>query len=167
MSYINIIDTDSLTNTSLTRDYELGVRYVDQSSTDSIKPEYIYLRAHTGLSINMPFQVSLSNVDASAATTKTPATTATGAMIVVPQVGVASGDYFWGQYKGTATVLCTGFAAADYAEVILAGTSFILDGGASGSTVESGTTLGIATSSTSGGVATFILSGNRVQVAAA
>tara|TARA_R100000808_G_scaffold8880_1_gene24799 strand:+ start:12124 stop:12627 length:504 start_codon:yes stop_codon:yes gene_type:complete len=167
MSYIQTIDTDSLTNTSVTREYDLGTRYVDYSSTDGVKSEYIYLRAHTGLSVNMPFQVSLSNVDASAITTKTPSTTTTGAMIVVPQVGVPSGYYFWGQYKGSATVLCTGFATADFAEVINNGTSFILDGGASGSTVESGTTLGIATSSTSGGLATFILSGNRVQVAAA
>ena len=41
MSYIQSIKTQDLTNSSADRKYELGVRYVDQTSKDAIKPEYI------------------------------------------------------------------------------------------------------------------------------
>lgn len=163
---IQAINVDDLTNTSVTQEYPLGSRYVDQSSTGPIKNEYIYLRAHSGLSVQQPFQLSLSNVTASAVTSKAPVTTASGATVFISP-GASENDYFWGQVKGTAIVRCSGFAAGDYGEVLNAGTTLVLDGGVSGSTVESDKSVGIATTSESGGLATFLLSGNKVQIAAA
>jgi len=58
------------------------------------------------------------------------------------------------------------FAAGDYAELLNAGTGLKLDGGVSGSTAEGAGSVGIATTATSGGSASFVLSGNVVAVAA-
>tara|TARA_R100000808_G_scaffold8880_1_gene24798 strand:+ start:11592 stop:12098 length:507 start_codon:yes stop_codon:yes gene_type:complete len=168
MSYIQTIDADDLTSTGVTRKYELGVRYVDHSSTDAIKPEYMYIKAHDALTQYQPYQVGLDSVPNAHLITKAPVTTSTGAIVVVPQITIPLGRYFWGQIKGAATVTSTDtFAAEDYAEVLNAGTGLKLDGGASGSTVEAGTTLAIATASTSGGTTAVILSGNEVTIAAA
>lgn len=163
---IQVINSDDLTNTSVDQEYPLGARYVDQSSTGPIKDEYIYLRAHSGLSIQQPFQLSLSNVTAEAVTSKAPVTTASGATVFISP-GVSDDEYFWGQVKGTAIVRCSGFAAGDYGELLNAGSTLVLDGGVSGSTVESDKSVGIATTAESGGLATFLLSGNVVQIAAA
>ena len=168
MAYIKIIDTDDLTSPGMTRKYELGVRYVDHSSTSTIKPEYMYLKAHDGLTQYQPYSVGLDVVPNAQLRTKAPVTTSTGAIVVVPQITIPLGRYFWGQVKGSATMTSTDtFAAADYAEVLNAGTGIKLDGGVSGSTVEAGTTVAIATASTSGGTTAVILSGNEVTIAAA
>ena len=152
MAYINSIDTDDLTNPSSTRKYDLGAQYVDVSSSDAIKPEYVYVKSHGALTQYQPYQLSTSNTAGSEVISKAPATTDSGATVVASQVAVTSGYYAWVQYKGKATVLTTDtFAAGDYAEVLNAGTGLKLDGGASGST----------------GSATIVLSGNKVKIAAA
>jgi hypothetical protein len=167
MSYVNSIDTDDLTNPSSTRKYELGARYVDNSDTNAIKKEYVYVKAHGALTQYQPYQLSAVNTAGAEVSTKAPATTASGATVVAPQVAVTSGYYAWVPYKGIVTVLTTDtFAAGDYAEVLNAGTGLKLDGGASGSTAEGAGSVGIATTATSGGSASFVLSGNVVAVAA-
>jgi len=167
MSYVNSIDTDDLTNPSSTRKYELGARYVDNSDTNAIKKEYVYVKAHGALTQYQPYQLSAVNTAGAEVSTKAPATTASGATVVSPQVAVTSGYYAWVPYKGIVTVLTTDtFAAGDYAEVLNAGTGLKLDGGASGSTAEGAGSVGIATTATSGGSASFVLSGNVVAVAA-
>ena len=167
MSYVNSIDTDDLTNPSSTRKYELGARYVDNSDTNAIKKEYVYVKAHGALTQYQPYQLSAVNTAGAEVSTKAPATTASGATVVAPQVAVTSGYYAWVPYKGIVTVLTTDtFAAGDYAEVLNAGTGLKLDGGASGSTAERAGSVGIATTATSGGSASFVLSGNVVAVAA-
>ena len=167
MSYVNSIDTDDLTNPSSTRKYELGARYVDNSDTNAIKKEYVYVKAHGSLTQYQPYQLSAVNTAGSEVSTKAPSTTASGATVVAPQVAVTSGYYAWVPYKGIVTVLTTDtFAAGDYAEVLNAGTGLKLDGGASGSTAEGAGSIGIATTATSGGSASFVLSGNVVAVAA-
>lgn len=167
MSYVNSIDTDDLTNPSSTRKYELGARYVDNSDTNAIKKEYVYIKAHGALTQYQPYQLSVVNTAGAEVSTKAPATTASGATVVAPQVAVTSGYYAWVPYKGIVTVLTTDtFAAGDYAEVLNAGTGLILDGGASGSTAEGAGSVGIAITATSGGSASFVLSGNVVAVAA-
>ena len=167
MSYVNSIDTDDLTNPSSTRKYELGARYVDNSDTNAIKKEYVYVKAHGALTQYQPYQLSVINTAGSEVSTKAPATTASGATVVAPQVAVTSGYYAWVPYKGIVTVLTTDtFAAGDYAEVLNAGTGLKLDGGASGSTAEGAGSVGIATTATSGGSASFVMSGNVVAVAA-
>ena len=168
MSYVNSIDTDDLTNPSSTRKYELGARYVDNSDTNAIKKEYVYVKAHGALTQYQPYQLSVVNTAGSEVSTKAPATTASGATVVAPQVAVTSGYYAWVPFKGIVTVLTTDtFAAGDYAEVLNAGTGLKLDGGVSGSTAEGAGSVGIATTATSGGSASFVLSGNVVAVAAA
>jgi hypothetical protein len=167
MSYVNSIDTDDLTNPSSTRKYELGARYVDNSDTNAIKKEYVYIKAHGALTQYQPYQLSAVNTAGAEVSTKAPATTASGATVVAPQVAVTSGYYAWVPYKGIVTVLTTDtFAAGDYAEVLNAGTGLKLDGGVSGSTAEGAGSVGIATTATSGGSASFVLSGNVVAVAA-
>ena len=167
MSYVNSIDTDDLTNPSSTRKYELGARYVDNSDTNAIKKEYVYVKAHGALTQYQPYQLSAVNTAGAEVSTKAPATTASGATVVAPQVAVTSGYYAWVPFKGIVTVLTTDtFAAGDYAEVLNAGTGLKLDGGASGSTAEGAGSVGIATTATSGGSASFVLSGNVVAVAA-
>lgn len=167
MSYVNSIDTDDLTNPSSTRKYELGARYVDNSDTNAIKKEYVYVKAHGALTQYQPYQISVVNTAGAEVSTKAPATTASGATVVVPQVAVTSGYYAWVAVKGIVTVLTTDtFAAGDYAEVLNAGTGLKLDGGVSGSTAEGAGSIGIATTATSGGSASFVLSGNVVAVAA-
>ena len=167
MSYVNSIDTDDLTNPSSTRKYELGARYVDNSDTNAIKKEYVYVKAHGALTQYQPYQLSAVNTAGAEVSTKAPATTASGATIVAPQVAVTSGYYAWVPFRGIVTVLTTDtFAAGDYAEVLNAGTGLKLDGGASGSTAEGAGSVGIATTATSGGSASFVLSGNVVAVAA-
>jgi hypothetical protein len=167
MSYVNSIDTDDLTNPSSTRKYELGARYVDNSDTNAIKKEYVYVKAHGALTQYQPYQLSAVNTAGAEVSTKAPATTASGATVVAPQVAVTSGYYAWVPYKGIVTVKTTDtFAAGDYAEVLNAGTGLKLDGGASGSTAEGANSVGIATTATSGGSASFVLSGNVVAVAA-
>ena len=167
MSYVNSIDTDDLTNPSSTRKYELGARYVDNSDTNAIKKEYVYVKAHGALTQYQPYQLSAVNTAGAEVSTKAPATTASGATVVAPQVAVTSGYYAWVPYRGIVTVLTTDtFAAGDYAEVLNAGTGLKLDGGASGSTAEGAGSVGIATTATSGGSASFVLSGNVVAVAA-
>ena len=167
MSYVNSIDTDDLTNPSSTRKYELGARYVDNSDTNAIKKEYVYVKAHGALTQYQPYQLSAVNTARAEVSTKAPATTASGATVVAPQVAVTSGYYAWVAYKGIVTVLTTDtFAAGDYAEVLNAGTGLKLDGGVSGSTAEGAGSVGIATTATSGGSASFVLSGNVVAVAA-
>lgn len=168
MSYVNSIDTDDLTNPSSTRKYELGARYVDNSDTNAIKKEYVYVKAHGALTQYQPYQLSVVNTAGSEVSTKAPVTTASGATVVAPQVAVTSGYYAWVPYRGIVTVLTTDtFAAGDYAEVLNAGTGLKLDGGVSGSTAEGAGSVGIATTATSGGSASFVLSGNVVAVAAA
>jgi hypothetical protein len=169
MSYITSIDTDDLTNPSSARKYDLGVRFVDFSSSDAIKPEYIYVKAPSGtLTQFQPYQVSVSNTVNAEVTVKVPTTTLSGATIVVPQVAVSSGNYCFVQYKGIATVLTTDtVAAGDYVEVINAGTGLLLDGGTTGNTVESEQSVGIAKTATDAGSASIVLSGNKVEVAAA
>jgi len=168
MSYVNSIDTDDLTNPSSTRKYELGARYVDNSDTNAIKKEYVYVKAHGALTQYQPYQLSAVNTAGAEVSTKAPATTASGATVVAPQVAVTSGYYAWVPFKGIVTVLTTDtFAAGDYAEVLNAGTGLKLDGGVSGSTAEGAGSVGIATTATSGGSASFVLSGNVVAVAAA
>jgi hypothetical protein len=167
MSYVNSIDTDDLTNPSSTRKYELGARYVDNSDTNAIKKEYVYIKAHGALTQYQPYQLSAVNTAGAEVSTKAPATTASGATVVAPQVAVTSGYYAWVPYKGIVTVLTTDtFASGDYAEVLNSGTGLILDGGASGSTAESANSVGIATTATIDGSASFVLSGNVVAVAA-
>jgi hypothetical protein len=158
MSYVNSIDTDDLTNPSSTRKYELGARYVDNSDTNAIKKEYVYIKAHGALTQYQPYQLSVVN---------TAGAEVSGATVVAPQVAVTSGYYAWVPYRGIVTVLTTDtFAAGDYAEVLNAGTGLKLDGGVSGSTAEGAGSVGIATTATSGGSASFVLSGNVVAVAA-
>jgi hypothetical protein len=82
MSYITSIDTDDLTNPSSARKYDLGVRFVDFSSSDAIKPEYIYVKANGALTQFQPYQVSVSNTVNGEVTTKAPATTSAGATII-------------------------------------------------------------------------------------
>ncbi|MEK9727920.1 MAG: hypothetical protein VW397_07450 [Candidatus Margulisiibacteriota bacterium] len=167
MSYVNSIDTDDLTNPSSTRKYKLGARYVDNSDTNAIKKEYVYVKAHGALTQYQPYQLSVVNTAGAEVSTKAPATTASGATVVAPQVAVTSGYYAWVPYRGIVTVLTTDtFAAGDYAEVLNAGTGLKLDGGVSGSTAEGAGSVGIATTATSGGSASFVLSGNAVAVAA-
>lgn len=167
MSYVNSIDTDDLTNPTSTRKYELGARYVDNSDTNAIKKEYVYLKAHGALTQYQPYQLSVVNTAGAEVSTKAPATTASGATVVAPQVAVNSGYYAWVPFKGIVTVLTTDtFASSDYAEVLNAGTGLKLDGGSSGSTAEGAGSVGIATTATSGGSASFVLSGNVVAVAA-
>lgn len=168
MSYIQSIKTQDLTNSSVDRKYELGVRYVDQTSKDAIKPEYIYLKSHEALTQYQPYQVSVSNTVGAELVTKAPVTTGSGVTVAVPQIAVTSGYYFWAPVRGIVTVKTTStFAAGDYAEVLNAGVGLILDGGASGSTAEGSGTVGIAVTATSSGTATFVLSGNAVSIAAA
>ena len=165
MSYVNSIDTDDLTNPSSTRKYELGARYVDNSDTNAIKKEYVYVKSHGALTQYQPYQLSVVNTAGAEVSTKAPATTVSGATVVAPQVAVTSGYYAWVPYKGIVTVLTTDtFAAGDYAEVLNAGTGLKLDGGASGSTAEGAGSVGIAITATSGGSASFVLSGNVVAV---
>jgi hypothetical protein len=167
MAFIQSIDTDDLTNPSSTRKYDLGAQYVDVSSADAIKPEYVYIKSHGALTQYQPYQLSTSNTAGSEVTSKAPATTDSGATVVAPQVAVTSGYYAWVPYKGKATVLTTDtFAAGDYAEVLNAGTGLKLDGGVSGSTAEGAQSVGIASTATSGGSATIVLSGNKVKIAA-
>ena len=167
MSYVNSIDTDDLTNPSSARKYALGARYVDNSDTNAIKKEYVYVKAHGALTQYQPYQLSAVNTAGAEVSTKAPATTASGATVVAPQVAVTSGYYAWVPYKGIVTVKTTDtFAAGDYAEVLNAGTGLKLDGGASGSTAEGAGSIGIATTATSGGSASFVLSGNVVAIAA-
>ena len=168
MSYITSIDTDDLTNPSSARKYDLGVRFVNFSSSDAIKPEYIYVKANGALNQFQPYQVSVSNTVNGEVTTKAPETTSAGATIVAPQVAVSSGNYCFVQYKGIATVLTTDtVAAGDYVEVIAAGTGLLLDGGTTGNTVEGGQSVGIAKTATDAGSASIVLSGNKVEIAAA
>ena len=104
MSYITSIDTDDLTNPSSARKYDLGVRFVDFSSSDAIKPEYIYVKASGALTQFQPYQVSVSNTVNGEVTTKAPETTSAGATIVAPQVAVGSGNYCFVQYKGISSL---------------------------------------------------------------
>lgn len=167
MAFINSIDTDDLTNPTSSRKYDLGAQYMDASSTDAIKPEYVYVKSHGALTQYQPYQLSTSNTAGSEVISKAPATTDSGATVVAPQVAVTSGYYAWVQYKGKATVKTTStFAAGDYAEVLNTGSGLVLDGGSSGSTAEGAQSVGIATTATSGGSATVVLSGNKVKIAA-
>lgn len=160
------IDKDDLTRPSSSRKYSLGEVYVDYSSTDSIKPKYVYVKSHGALTASQPYQVSYSNTVGSEVISKAPATISSGACIGVASVSVSSGDYVWLQYGGKASVLCTDtVAAGDFVEVINAGTGLKLDGGVSGSTVEAATSVGIAVTAGSG-AQTIVLSGKGVQVAA-
>jgi len=167
MSYINAIDTDDLVNPSSNRKYDLGAKFVDYNDTNAINKEYVYAKAHGALTQYQPYQLSVLNTAGAEVSTKAPATTASGATVVVPQVAVSSGYYAWFLVKGVGTVLTTDtFAAGDYAEVLNAGTGLKLDGGVSGSTAEGAGSVGIATTATSDGSASFVLSGNVVAVAA-
>ena len=167
MAFIQSIDTDDLTNPSSTRKYDLGAQYVDVSSSDAIKPEYVYVKAHGALTQYQPYQLSTSNTAGSEVVTKAPVTTASGTTVVAPQVAVTSGYYAWVPYKGKATVKTTStFAAADYGELLNGGSGLVLDGGASGSTVEGVGSVGIATTATASGSASFILSGKPLAIAA-
>jgi len=167
MDYLQTIDTDDLTNPTSTRKYDLGIRFRDVSSTDAIKPEYIYVKSHGALTQYYPYQISSSNTAGSEVITKAPATTASGAVVVAPQVAVSSGYYAWVQVKGKATVTTTDtVAAGDFVEVLNNGSGLKLDGGATGSTAESNQSVGIAATATSGGSATIVLSGSLVKVAA-
>ena len=167
MAFIQSIDTDDLTSPSSTRKYDLGAQYVDVTGSNAIKTEYVYIKSHGALTQYQPYQVSALNTAGSEVVTKASATTDSGATIVAPQGAVTSGYYCWAPYKGIVTVKTTDtFAAADYAEVLNAGTGLKLDGGSSGSTAEGAQSVGIATGATSGGSATVLLSGNKVKIAA-
>lgn len=107
MSYLNSINTDDLTNPSSTRKYDLGAKYVDHLDTNAIKKEYVYIKAHGALNQYQPYQLSAVNTAGAEVSTKAPATTASGATVVVPQVDVTSGHYAWVLYKGIGTVLTT------------------------------------------------------------
>ena len=161
-----IVKKDDLTTASVDKKYPLGAVYVDYTSSDAIKPAYIYVKAGAALTKYRPYQVSISNSLNGEVTTKAPATYAFGAQIGFPQADVTNGYYIWLQIAGKATVATTDtVAAGDYVEVLNAGTGLKLDGGGSGSTVESVQSLGIATTGTDSGNATVILSGNKVKIA--
>ena len=162
-----IVKKEDLTTATATKKYPLGGVFIDYSSTNAIKPVYVYVKAGSALTKYRPYQVSISNTIGGEVTTKVPATYAFGAEIGFPQGDVTNAYYAWLQVEGEATVATTDtVAAGDYLEVLNAGTGLKLDGGASGSTAESVQSLGIATTATSGGNVTAILSGNKVKVAA-
>lgn len=160
------IDKDDLTRPSSERKYSLGEVYVDYSSTDAIKPKYVYVKSHGALTASQPYQVSYSNTVGSEVISKAPGTIGSGACVGVSSVAVTSGYYAWLQFGGKASVLCTDtVAAGDFVEVLNAGTGLKLDGGVSGSTVEGATSLGIAVTAGTG-AQTIVLSGKGVQIAA-
>ena len=162
-----IVKKEDLTTATVSKKYPLGGIFTDYSSTDAIKPVYKYVKAGSALTKYYPYQVSISNTIGGEVTTKAPATYAFGAEIGFPQGDVTNGYYAWLQTAGKATVATTDtVAAGDYVEVVNAGTGLKLDGGATGSTAESVQSLGIATTATSDGNATVILSGNKVKIAA-
>lgn len=166
MTTINAIYQDDLKRPSSVQKYDLGARFIDHLDL-GVKSEYVYVKAGSALNKYQPYQLSISNVIGGEFTTKSPVNYAAGAVIIVPQTDVATGDYVWAKVKGASTVLTTDtFAAGDYAEILSGGTGFVLDGGASGATVEGAGTVGIATTGTSGGMATFLLGGNTVSISA-
>ena len=56
-----IVKKDDLTTASADKKYPLGCVYVDYTSSDAIKPAYIYVKAGTALTKYQPYQVSISN----------------------------------------------------------------------------------------------------------
>lgn len=161
-----IVKKEDLTKATDSKQYPLGGIFTDYSSSDAIKPVYVYVKAGSALTKYQPYQLSISNTLSGEVTTKTPVTYAFGAQVGFPQGDVPNGYYAWLQIGGKATVATTDtVAAGDYVEVINAGTGVKLDGGTTGSTVESVQSLGIATTATDSGNATVILSGNKVKIA--
>lgn len=124
--------------------YKLGAIY---SMADSDNPStvklFMYVKAHTTLTVYQPYTVVCTNTAGAEVTTAAPATLAGYVTVCIPQVAFTSGYFGFVQIFGQCTAKLSNqpHVPGDYLELLNAGTTLIVDG-TSGSTAF--TTNGVA-----------------------
>lgn len=133
------INNDDITVPSSTAKYPLGKRARFITTTGEEK-EFIYIKAHTGLTAYVPLIVNHNGTDF---ITKVPVTGSS--LVVIPQVAVTTAYYFWGQIKGVATsaIGAETYAVGDALQVLTTGVVAVVDG-TTGDKVRLSTTFGVS-----------------------
>ena len=150
-----------LTTASATQLYDLGRTITIKNDANSTVTEYIYLYATTGLTQYQPYQIVYGSTAGQEIGAGAPATLAApGRQVVIPQMAVTTGYYFWGVISGDCTSLVPAvtYAVGDYLKLTNACTTLIVDG-TSGSTSRSVNSCAISKTagSTATGVAVWLL----------
>jgi len=134
MTIMNVrfaLDPQDLTVESTTQLYGIGELASIAGNSDGTNSVYIYCLSHGALTAYVPYEIYHNGTTL---ITRAPVTGA--GLIVVPQVAVDSGAYFWGLIKGNGTcaVKQETYAAGDQLEVLTTGVLANVDG-TSGATV--------------------------------
>lgn len=120
-----------LSTPTATQQYKLGtiVKVLDDSKT--AESEYMYVKAHTGLTAYQPYVLNYSSTSGAEFRTAAPATlTAPGSLVVVPQVAFTANYYGFVLIKGDGKVLMSAqtYAVGDFLQILNAGTTLVVDG---------------------------------------
>lgn len=140
---IALEEKDLITPTS-TQKFQLGMK-IQVEDAEGAAAEYIYVKAHTGLTAYQPYVLGYSSTDDAEVVTAAPATLAApGRIVVVPQVAFTSAYYGFVLVKGNGKVLKTAetYAVGDQLQILNTGTALVVDG-TSGSTAYSINSCGI------------------------
>ena len=122
-----------ITVPSAAQKYVLGETFTNASGQT-----FKYVKSHAALTAFQPYCEAFSAVAGAQVKTAAPATLAApGELLIVPQVAVTSGYYFWGLIAGPGKVLMTSetYAVGDHLQVLNAGTALVVDG-STGSTAK-------------------------------
>ena len=159
-----------LTVPTSTQQYVLGdVLSFSDSDYTAVK-KYQYCKAHTALTAYQPYVITYGATAGAEVVSAAPVTIAApGALVVVPQVAVTTGYYFWGLIAGDGKVLMISetYAVGDFLQILNAGTALVVDG-STGSTIQLVNSSAICKEAGSTAVARkCMLLGNVAVVAAA
>lgn len=117
--------------TSTQGPYQLGKEISIFDTASKAVKKYKYMKAHGALTAYVPYVVSASSTAGSEVITAAPATLgAPGSLVVVPQIDVTSGYYFFGLIEGDGKVIMTAetYAVGDTLQVLNTGVAVAVDG---------------------------------------
>ena len=125
-----------LTTPTEAQNYTLGEVVEIQDSASKAVSKYMYCKSHEALTQYEVYVVDYSSTAGSEVISAACATMAApGRLVIVPQVAVTSGYYFWGLIEGEGHAIMTAetYAVGDHLQVLNAGDEMVVDG-TSGST---------------------------------
>ena len=120
-----------LTTPTSTQNYPLGLPVSIYDSATKMDKVFIYVKAHAGLTVYVPYVLNWTGTAGSEVKTAAPATTAApGQMVCVPQVAFTSGYYGFVQVKGDCTCALANEtkAVGDYLQLLNTGATLVVDG---------------------------------------
>jgi hypothetical protein len=162
MALGNIAD---LTTPVATQEYKLGLVVTVEDSDTKVLNEYIYVKAHTGLTAYQPYIVTQSGTAGAEWITAAPATIVSAvALVGVPQVAFTADYYGFVQIRGVATSLITsstGYVTGNNMKLTNGATSLVAATTGTAATIN---TAGFLITNTTGTSGSVMLAGNRIEI---